>query len=127
MDTHTEDWNEIIENGLSRELPGGLAPDLVTRIEARVERERALPTTDGNEPVGSLLAVFAAWFVLAAGLIMLHVSAAPGAYEVLLAASRSIIDGVRLDLIEAAAAALLLAEAAARLIRSRRSSMPSGG
>lgn len=126
MEPHPEDWDDIIDNGLSRELPGGLAPDLVARIEARVERERALPTTSGEHPFASLVALFVAWLVLAAGLIMLLLSAAPGVYELLLAASRSIMEGARLDLITAAAAALLLTEAAARLIRSRRSSKPSG-
>lgn len=128
MKTHPEDWDDIIDNGLSRDVPGGLAPDLVTRIEARVERERALATTTGSdESVGPLVALFAAWLLLAAGLILLHVSAAPGAYEVLLAGLRSILQGVRLDLITAAASALLLTEAAARLIRSRRDSKSSIG
>lgn len=127
MDTHPEDWSEIIDNGLSRELPGALPPELVTRIEARVEQERALRPMGGDHSLGLLLALFAAWLVLAAGLITLHVSVAPGAYEGLLTVSRSIIEEVRLDLITAAAAALLLMEFAARLIRSRQSSRPTGG
>lgn len=125
MDTHPEDWNEIIDNGLSRELPGALPPELATRIEAQVERERALRST-GDHSVGLLLALFAAWLVLAASLITLHVSAAPGAYEALLAVSRSIIEEVRLDLITAAASAVLLTETAARLICRQRSQATGG-
>lgn len=120
MDSYAEDWNEIIEGGLTREVAGGLDPALVMRIEELVEQERTRATEAAGESGRSLLLLFAVWLVLATGLVVLHIHAAPPAYEALLTALRSVAEGARLDLIATATAALLLTEAAARLIRDDR-------
>lgn len=114
MDNGIEEWNDIIERGLAREVPGGLDPDLVARIESRIEREGSGVGPTAHR-VGLFLPLLGAWLVLATALVLLHVQAAPAAYEVLLIAFRSVADGARLDLIATSGAAFLLAEAAARL------------
>ncbi|MFW6084811.1 MAG: hypothetical protein ACODAA_06325 [Gemmatimonadota bacterium] len=113
VNDRTGDWNDLVESSLARDVPGELDSDLVARVEAGIERKRAAAADSARGHDGLLVPLFAVWLVLAAGLVVLHVQAAPEAYEALLAALRLVLGAVRLDLILVAGAVLLLTGAAA--------------